>query len=79
MSLNTSLIEPEIFKIFAFWGIILALKLVAMVPLTAYYRFKNKVCLSINVLFCQFYNKYLFLYFKYKYIYIYKILYYRYF
>ncbi|XP_003696883.1 microsomal glutathione S-transferase 1 [Apis florea] len=46
MSLNTSLIEPEIFKIFAFWGIILALKLVAMVPLTAYYRFKNKIFLN---------------------------------
>lgn len=44
MSLNTSLIETEIFKIFVFWGTILALKLIVMVPLTAYYRFKNKVC-----------------------------------
>ncbi|XP_016920092.1 microsomal glutathione S-transferase 1 [Apis cerana] len=43
MSSNTSLIETEIFKIFVFWGTILALKLIVMVPLTAYYRFKNKV------------------------------------
>ncbi|XP_006612431.1 microsomal glutathione S-transferase 1-like [Apis dorsata] len=46
MSSNTFFMEAEIFKIFAFWGTILALKLIAMVPLTAYYRFKNKIFLN---------------------------------
>lgn len=42
-TLNTSLVDPELFKIFAFWGSILALKLLAMTPLTAHFRFKNLV------------------------------------
>lgn len=54
MSSNTFFMEAEIFKIFAFWGTILALKLIAMVPLTAYYRFKNKVCFSIFIFFNSF-------------------------
>ncbi|XP_043595574.1 microsomal glutathione S-transferase 1-like [Bombus pyrosoma] len=47
-TLNTSLVDPELFKIFAFWGSILALKLLAMVPLTAHYRFKNLAFANIE-------------------------------
>ncbi|XP_054000123.1 microsomal glutathione S-transferase 1-like [Hylaeus anthracinus] len=36
-------INPELLKIFGFWGSILALKLVAMIPLTARYRFQKKI------------------------------------
>ncbi|XP_076760582.1 microsomal glutathione S-transferase 1 [Xylocopa sonorina] len=43
MSLSTPLIEPELVKTFAFWGSVLALKLLVMAPLTARNRFKNKV------------------------------------
>ncbi|CAL7937029.1 unnamed protein product [Xylocopa violacea] len=43
MSLSTPLIEPELVKSFGFWGSVLALKLIAMAPLTARYRIKNKV------------------------------------
>lgn len=51
-ALNTPLVDPELFKTFAFWGSILAIKLLAMSPLTARYRFKNMVCINfyfINV------------------------------
>ncbi|XP_003701454.1 microsomal glutathione S-transferase 1 [Megachile rotundata] len=44
MSTSTMpLIDPELFKIYCFWGSILALKLIVMVPLTARYRFTNMV------------------------------------
>ncbi|XP_050583459.1 microsomal glutathione S-transferase 1-like [Bombus affinis] len=47
-TLNKSLVDPELFKIFAFWGSILALKLLAMAPLTARYRFKNLAFANIE-------------------------------
>lgn len=43
---NMPLIDPELFKTYCFWGSVLALKLIAMLPLTARYRFKNKVFLN---------------------------------
>ncbi|XP_076620635.1 microsomal glutathione S-transferase 1 [Colletes latitarsis] len=36
-------INPELFKVFAFWGSILALKLAVMPVLTARYRFQKKI------------------------------------
>ncbi|KAK9294401.1 hypothetical protein QLX08_010961 [Tetragonisca angustula] len=47
-TLNAPLVEPELFKTFAFWGSILAIKLLAMAPLTARYRFKNMVFSNIE-------------------------------
>ncbi|OAD57597.1 Microsomal glutathione S-transferase 1 [Eufriesea mexicana] len=41
--LNASILNPELFRIFAFWGSVLALKLVFMAPLTARYRFKKLI------------------------------------
>ncbi|CAD1476039.1 unnamed protein product, partial [Heterotrigona itama] len=45
---NTPLVDPELFKTFAFWGSILAIKLLAMAPLTARYRFKNMAFSNIE-------------------------------
>ncbi|XP_076676115.1 microsomal glutathione S-transferase 1 [Andrena cerasifolii] len=39
-------IDPELFKVFGFWGSILALKLLAMAPLTARYRFAKKIFIN---------------------------------
>lgn len=36
-------ISPEAFKIFGFWGSMLALKVLAMLPLTAQQRFGKNV------------------------------------
>lgn len=38
-------IDPELFKVFGFWGGLLALKLLGMAPLTGRYRFQKKVFL----------------------------------
>lgn len=38
-------IDAELFKVFGFWGSILALKVLAMSPLTVRYRFAKKVIL----------------------------------
>lgn len=38
-----ALIDPELMKLYGFWGSILALKLLAMVPLTGRQRFAKKV------------------------------------
>lgn len=37
-------INPEILQVFGFWGSVLVLKMLAMVPLTARQRFKKQVC-----------------------------------
>ncbi|CAK9825849.1 Microsomal glutathione S-transferase 1 [Anthophora retusa] len=42
-TLNTSLIDPELLRNFAFWGSILCLKVVAVVVLIARLRFKKQV------------------------------------
>lgn len=47
-SLNTPLVDPELFKTFLFWGSILAIKLLAMAALTGRYRFKNLVCINFH-------------------------------
>ncbi|KAK1130998.1 hypothetical protein K0M31_017301 [Melipona bicolor] len=47
-ALHTPLVDPELFKTFAFWGSILAIKLLVMAPMTARYRFKNKVFSNIE-------------------------------
>lgn len=39
----STLVDPELFKMFAFWGSVLAVKLICMAGLTARMRFKNKV------------------------------------
>ncbi|KZC04398.1 Microsomal glutathione S-transferase 1 [Dufourea novaeangliae] len=36
-------IDPDLFKIYGFWGSVLALKLVGMIPLIARYRFSKKI------------------------------------
>lgn len=36
-------INPALMKVFGFWGAILVIKLLAMVPLTARQRFRKKV------------------------------------
>ncbi|KAH0951114.1 hypothetical protein HN011_003330 [Eciton burchellii] len=36
-------VNPELYKVFGFWSGVLALKLLAMVPLTARYRFGKKI------------------------------------
>ena len=61
-TLNAPLVEPELFKTFAFWGSILAIKLLAMAPLTARYRFKNMVCINFYFINVQQLKNYLFLY-----------------
>ncbi|KOC59381.1 Microsomal glutathione S-transferase 1 [Habropoda laboriosa] len=45
-TLNTSLIQPDLIKTFAFRGSILALKLVAVVGLTARYRMKKRIFIN---------------------------------
>ncbi|XP_043492199.1 microsomal glutathione S-transferase 1-like [Polistes fuscatus] len=39
-------VNTEIMKVFGFWSSVLVLKMLAMVILTAFYRFKNKVFLN---------------------------------
>lgn len=39
-------INPELLKVFGFWGSILLLKLLAMVPLTVRQRFRKQVCIK---------------------------------
>lgn len=39
-------VDVELFKVFGFWGSILALKVLAMAPLTARYRFAKKIFIN---------------------------------
>jgi len=36
-------VNPELYKVFGFWGAVLALKVLAMAPLIARYRLEKKV------------------------------------
>ncbi|CAK9804849.1 Prostaglandin E synthase [Anthophora quadrimaculata] len=47
-TLNTSLVDPELLRTFAFWGSILCLKVVAVVALTGRLRFKKQIFINTD-------------------------------